>query len=173
MTKSNIVDIITHDMSLGDMISKPTEEERKKGNDIACNILTELVQDMFKTYEFRRFDPTEDDNTSSNSIQFKATGANQYRLEKLALLFKTFFDYKLTVKDCTKEFSKRVKNEEVIKLGDVVVTGTIFTNPMENPDITIIIDFMPTEKYDYNEKIKKEEQDKIEKAKKGKGVSNE
>ena len=77
MTKSNIVDIITHDMSLGDMISKPTEEERKKGNDIACNILTELVQDMFKTYEFRRFDPTEDDNTSSNSIQFKATGANQ------------------------------------------------------------------------------------------------
>ncbi|WBF82149.1 hypothetical protein [Mammaliicoccus virus vB_MscM-PMS2] len=174
MTKDkSIVDIISHDMSLGDMIGSPTEEERKEGNDIACDILTDIVKDMFSTYEFRRFDPTEDDKTSSNSIQFKASGANQQRLFKLAKLFKTFFDYRLTVQDCNKEFTKRVKNGDVIKLGGVVVTGVLFTNPMENPDITIIIDFMPKDKYELNQEIKKKQQEKIEKAKKDKSDTNE
>lgn len=160
-----ITDIIDHDMSLEDTISEPTEQELEKGTELALEQLTKATQLMYSHYNFRRFDPNKDDTESANSLTFKLTGVNNEYTEILAHLFKIFFDYKLNALDISKAFKERIKQGKVLKLGNVEIINVLVSNPLQSPDINIIIDFMLTDKYNKLQESKEKQKEKINKIK--------
>lgn len=157
-----------NDLTLEESIQKPTEEESKKGIGKAVGILSDIILNMYENYEFRRHDPSEDDNTSSNGLVMKITGANKERLDKLLELFTIYFRYKLDEIEVAKAMKEEIESGRVIPTGNVIITGVNISSPLRKPDVDIIIEFMDGDKYEKIQESKRKQQQKIDKIKQDK-----
>lgn len=158
-----IMDLIRHDLPLSKTLESPTKEETTEGSHKVAEILAPIIKEMYYTYEFRKFTPQEGDKESAHSLTFKITGRNEDRFIALAKLFKIFSDYRLSPIEASKVFREEyVDQGKVMELGEgVVVTKLYFTNPMESPDLTLIIDYIDQETYDELMRIRKEVEESL------------
>lgn len=165
-----VKEFMKNDLTLEESIAKPTEEELKEGREKATAILSNLISELYSNYEFRRHDPNEGDNTSSNGLVMRISGVNEERVNKLLNLFTIYFRYKLDEKEVSEELKKELEQGKVIPTGNVVITGVNVSSPLRKADVDIIIEFMTEERSNRIERAKEKQREKL--AKKGKGEAS-
>lgn len=141
-----IMQKLINEKSLTELLNVTATQE---DYDEFIGVLTPVLKDLYKNYQFQLFSPTPDDLQSGYAIRFQVFRMDMD--EDYNKLFRMAIDKGMTERDITLTFYEYVKEGNLIDLGDAEVTllGTGISSILSGADLDIYVSFMPKE---YKEK---------------------
>lgn len=135
-----IMQKLINEKSLTDLLATTA---KKEDYDEFIDVLTPVLKDLYKNYQFQLFCPTPDDLQSGYAIRFQIFRMDMD--EDYNKLFRMAIDKGMTERDITLTFYDYVKEGNLIDLGDaeVMLLGTGISSILSGADLDIYITFMP------------------------------
>ena len=140
---------------------------REEDYEVALDLVIRYITTLYEEYKFKLLKPQEGDYQSGYALTFTIDHNTEESKEILETLFKLAIDRGLSEQELSDKFLEKVKDEEVIKLGDVEVDGAGLSSVLSGEPVTAYIVYETAEykqKREEQEAKQKEQQEIYEKA---------
>lgn len=157
------LDISNH-KALSELLEVHAKEE---DYDVALDLVIRYITTLYEEYKFKLLKPQEGDYQSGYALTFTIDHNTEESKEILETLFKLAIDRGLSEQELSDKFLEKVKEEEVVKLGDVEVDGAGLSSVLSGEPVTAYIVYETVEykqKREEQEEKQKEQQEIYEKA---------
>lgn len=158
--------VMENKLTLEESITPLTKEEKEDAIKEFSRILCEMTNKLYSTYNVLRQDPVDETQKLDGHLMvFQSRLGDSLTGDLHDKLFRLAFDKRLNIFEVNKQYKKDVQDNKAIALGNVVVTDTAISNILSSNELGFSISFMLKEDWEEKERIRKEEEEKLNKEK--------
>lgn len=153
---------VTNTLTLEESITPIKEEEKKEYIKEFSELACEMFKRLYENYNVFRQDPMDETQRLDGSLMVFQSRLNDPLTGDLhEKMFKLAFDKRINIFEANKQFKKDIVEGKSVELGEVAITDTALSNILSGNEFKGSISFMLKKDFDEKERIRKEEEEKL------------